>query len=164
RGVARPNGPACDIGSYELAPINVPAGQVPALVAAINTAESSPGPDVIKLEGGTYTLTTENNSDGGVGFNGLPVINSEITLVGNGATIQRSSAGGTPNFRIFYVDGSATFDVRDLTIRGGVEIQGAGIRNFGLTILTNCAITGNASPDLGGGIHDAFDGKGGGGS
>src|SRR5262249_20257960 len=129
-----------------------------------SAADASPGPDVIKLGGGTYSLQVQNNSDGGVGFNGLPGVFSDITVVGNGATIQRSSAGGTPNFRIFYVGLGGNLDARNLTISGGIESQGAGIHNFGLIILTNCVVTGNASTDDGGGIYNEFDGKGGGGS
>src|SRR2546429_5755023 len=54
---------------------------VPALVAAIDTANSSPGADTLSLAAGcTYALTSPDN-----GANGLPVITSDITIEGHGA-------------------------------------------------------------------------------
>jgi hypothetical protein len=46
----------------------------------------------------THTLTNVNN--GYVGPSGLPVVTSTITISGNGSTIARSAAAGTPDFRI----------------------------------------------------------------
>src|SRR6266496_4785379 len=63
----------------QAATIQVPCS-VPALVAAINTANSTSGADTLNLAGGcTYTLTAPDNA-----ANGLPVITSDITINGNG--------------------------------------------------------------------------------
>src|SRR5215218_2783107 len=99
-------------------------GQVPALAATLNvggtctlvrainaansdttaggTCTQGSGADTIVLpKGSTQTLTTVNN--GYVGPSGLPVITSIMTIAGNGSTIARSSAPGTPQFRILVV-------------------------------------------------------------
>ena len=85
------------------------------LIAAINTADQTAGPVILVLPANTiYTLTRPDNPlNGGrtrednnwYGPNGLPAIDNNITIAGDGATIQRSTARGTPNFRLFYVSG-----------------------------------------------------------
>jgi hypothetical protein len=52
------------------------------LINAINTANVNPDADVIGLEAGTYTFTTAH-----IPLNALPAITSEITIIGNGATL-----------------------------------------------------------------------------
>jgi hypothetical protein len=72
-------------GTAFAANIDVPAGDVAALVAAINTANGASGDDVIVLAAGsTYSLTAADNSPN-YGPNGLPVVTSTITIQGNGA-------------------------------------------------------------------------------
>ena len=51
------------------------------------------------------------------GTNGLPAISSQITIQGNGATIQRS--GGAPKFRIFGVYSGGDLTLKDLTVTNG---------------------------------------------
>jgi hypothetical protein len=97
------------------AEFNVAAGNVAELIVAINDANANPGADTINLAAAsTYTLTATNDGD-----NGLPVITSEITINGNGATIARSSAVGTPNFRIFRVAADGNLTLNDLTVENG---------------------------------------------
>jgi hypothetical protein len=99
-------------------------GDVTALINAINTANGNSEADTINLAaGGTYTLTAVHNDTNGP--NGLPSITSEITINGNGATIQRSSAGGTPDFRIFHVAAGGDLTLNDVTIRNGKTANGA---------------------------------------
>lgn len=143
-------------GVSQAATYNVGNGDVAGLIAAINAANSTPAPNTINLaSGSTYTLTAVNN-----GVNGLPAITNSMTINGNGATIQRSGAAGTPDFRIFHVltDGTVTFS--GLTISNGRgtgdssnSFLGAGIfnRNNGTVNITNCSIIGN-SANYGGGI------------
>jgi hypothetical protein len=101
----------------------IPNGDVTALIDAINDANGTGGPDTIELaEGGTYTLTAADNDTDGP--NGLPSITSEITINGNNATIQRSSVGGTPEFRILHVGSSGDVTLNDLTIRQGQTPDG----------------------------------------
>src|SRR5450432_4510511 len=73
-----------------------------ALIVAITNANASAADDTISLSPGcTYTLTSVNDTTNGA--SGLPAIVStatggKLTIEGNGATIARSSAGGTPAF------------------------------------------------------------------
>jgi hypothetical protein len=120
------------------------------LVAAIDTANGSPGADTLSLaEGCTYTLVAPDN-----GANGLPVISSDITIAGNGATITRASSA--PSFRIFYVDSGGALTVNKVTISGGRAIDcpnspfflaacGGGIDNFGTLTMTQSRVTGNTA-------------------
>jgi len=142
----------------QAATYNVANGDVAGLIAAINSANSSAAPNVINLaNGGTYTLTAPDN-----GSNGLPAITNSMTINGNGATIQRSSAAGTPDFRIFRITSTGTVSLNNLIISNGKgtdDFTGGGIQVFhdsGIVNVTNCLISHNSS-NFGGGIHN-FDG------
>jgi len=118
-----------------------------ALVSAVNAANDAPGADEIELAPGCeYTYTAKPNATAlehyWYGPSALPYIASEITIVGNGATIERDAPATEP-FRLFYVgpdpDDPKTLDyhspaaapgapadagpgklvLRDLTLRGG---------------------------------------------
>lgn len=83
------------------ATFNIPNGDVAGLIAALNTANGNGEADTINLAAsGTYTLMAVDNTSAYRGPNGLPAIASQITINGNGASIQRSSVAGTPDFRI----------------------------------------------------------------
>jgi hypothetical protein len=77
----------------------------------------------------TYTLGAVDNY--WFGPDGLPPISDTVAIDGNGATISRSSAGGTPDFRFFYVSGglsgipSGNLTLDDLTLSGGLAQGGA---------------------------------------
>lgn len=122
-------------------PDPIPDGDVAALIDAIHCANARPGPDVIELAaGGTYALgTIDNNTHGS---NGLPPIISDITIHGNGATIDRAG----PPIRFFYVPmlGSLTLD--SLTLRGGLvsfDDGGAILVEGGQVELTDCTLSEN---------------------
>jgi len=124
------------------------ATTVTALIADINTANTNPmqGPYTINLmPGSPYTLTTEATLNSGTG---LPIIMSgvDLTIVGNGATIQRSTAGGTPDFRIFVNGSNATLRLNALAVRNG-SVVGAGGKNGEQDVPG-----GNGSPAAGGAI------------
>ncbi|HEX8915950.1 MAG TPA: hypothetical protein VF796_26620, partial [Humisphaera sp.] len=119
---------------WVLATINVAAADTAALIAAINSANTLPGADTISLAAGsTYTLTAQDNY--WYGPNGLPAITSDVTIEGNGATIERSAAANTPKFRLFYVAGDntvsptlspGTLTLKNLTLQGGLAKGGDG--------------------------------------
>jgi autotransporter family porin len=106
----------------------IPCGDVPALITAINTANSNNQPDTIELAAGcTYSLATVDNTFGG-SANGLPVIivdsssTNSLTINGNGATIER--AAGSPPFRFLYFRdqtfvNTVVVTINDLTFRNG---------------------------------------------
>jgi hypothetical protein len=91
------------------------------------------------------------------------LIDKNLTIVGPGAaflTVQRSSAGGTPNFRIFDVEplsAASVVSISDLTISGG-SLSGTGGGAFlgaptgGQITLDGVAVTNNTG-GAGGGIN-----------
>lgn len=104
------------------------------LRSAINLANAVPGPAVLFLSSGcTYTLTAPDNPG-----NGLPVVTSDISVVGSGATIRRQSA---TDFRILKVTGpGGRLTLNNLTIRDGRAASGGegggGIAAFGGSTVT----------------------------
>lgn len=137
-------------------------GDVAGLKNAIIAANTNGEDDVIELApNGTYTLTTADNYFNG--SNGLPRIETDggrtLRIEGAGAAIQRSSADGTPQFRILYASTGANVTALALTIAngnlrnaGGSTKVGGGIYNdHGTLTVENGTLTGN-SADIGGGI------------
>jgi CSLREA domain-containing protein len=92
---------------------------------------------------GPITLTT----------GGELVIDKNMTITGLGAThltVQRSSAVGTPDFRIFNVKPGVTVTISDMTISNGNlvgaaggPVFGGGILNAGTLTLQNAIVSGN---------------------
>ena len=146
------------------APYNIADGDVTGLIAAINASNANPGPDIINLApSGTYTLTYVAGPDSWHGPTGLPIVQGpsetrreSLTINGNGSTIQRSSAPGTPEFRIFHslyakvvLDGVV---IRNGRVYGPNRCGGGGLYlNVSDTIIRNSTITENWA-DNGGGI------------
>jgi hypothetical protein len=158
---------------------NIAAGDTQGLIDAMATANSNgDSSNVINLTDSTYDLQTVNNNL--YGPNGLPEVANNLTIHGNGATIERLSGGGlgTPDFRLFYVAGGMEGAAGSLTMdnatlengiaKGGDSNNGGGglgaggaIFNQGTLILTNVTFTGNEA--LGGGSGVSTAGNGGGG-
>ena len=100
---------AFDAPPADATTVNVPCeagiGNVGALIYAIEVANANgPGPDTIELAADcTYTLTSVYQGQDHFGIptnyaywygpSGLPAIDSDITVEGNGATIERGCAG-----------------------------------------------------------------------
>jgi hypothetical protein len=102
-------------------------GTVADLIADINAANTGGGSNTITLVAGTtFTLTAVDNTTDGA--TGLPVIaaNDALTIVGNGDVIQRSTASGTPAFRLFDVASGASLSLESLTVQNGLA-QGNGL-------------------------------------
>ncbi|MGH6689898.1 MAG: choice-of-anchor Q domain-containing protein [Gammaproteobacteria bacterium] len=150
-------------GPASAATFNVPDGDVAGLIAAITTANANGQANVIDLApGGTYTLTAVDNTHFSTGPSGLPWITGRIILNGNGATIERSTAAGTPDFRIFAIAAGGDLTLSEVTIRGGRAASGApgfpggggGVRiDMGVLLLMNSTVTGNFA-DEGGGVFN----------
>lgn len=137
--------------SSDAASASVADGDVAGLIAALNGAEAG---DVIQLApSGTYTLTQVNNVTDGP--NGLPVITSQITLEGNGSTIQRD--GQAPAFRILLLQGvDSETAISNLTLKNGLagDFDGGGLFNKNSSpVITNCTFAGNQAR-YGGGIFN----------
>jgi hypothetical protein len=126
------------------------------LVADINAANKSGGTNTITLTAPTtspYILT--NSVDGA---NGLPQISKKdnLTIVGNGDTIERSTAAGTPAFRLFDVARGASLTLKNLTLQNGVATNyGGAIYNQGTLLLSQVTVQSNTAEGVlaaGGGI------------
>lgn len=164
---------ALSCGAANAAIINVRSGCT--LVNAINNANTDTdtdgasgcpagsGPDTLNLTAkATYTLTTRNNSNAGP--NGLPVVTSVITINSNSATIKRSSAASTENFRLLRIV-NGTLTLNNLKLSGGkvtgTTDYGGGISNNGSLILNNSTVSGNGAlgaSSSGSGILNGYDG------
>jgi hypothetical protein len=143
----------------------IPIGcSVPDLIAAIRTANNTPGADTLRLTAGcTYELVAPDNDNPA---NGLPAITSDITIDGNGATIKR--AGSAPAFRVLFVAGMGILTLNRTTISGGEardcpgvplppgSVCGGGIENLGPMRVNHSRVTGNTATSnvlaAGGGI------------
>jgi CSLREA domain-containing protein len=109
-------------------------------------------------------------------LNALPTLVSDMLIIGPGAsqlTIRRSTAGGTPDFRIFNIS-SVAVAISGLTVSNGKTPDGTpgnsgsngedggGIRNVGTLTLTDVNLTGNRTGAGGAGLNNGgFGGFGG---
>jgi hypothetical protein len=88
------------------------------------------------------------------------LIDKNITVTGPGPsqlTVRRSSAGGTPAFRILHVTPGHTVTIEGLTITDGVPLaSGGGVFNEQATLtVNNCNVSGNFSGTSGGGFYSS---------
>ena len=120
------------------------------LVSAITAANANGNsPDVICLTANsTYTFATTANSIA------LPSITTPITIVGNGAILERAS--GAPQFRAFNVTASGALTLQNMTLRnfnagGG---NGGSVQNAGTLTLDGVTLTGNTAR-FAGAIHSS---------
>src|SRR5207249_2972036 len=84
-------------------------------------------------------------------------INKNLIITGPGAaslTVERSTALGTPDFRVFRIQSGVVSTISGLTISNGRAADGGGIRNEATFMLLNCVISGNAATNTGGGINN----------
>lgn len=147
------------------ASMSIDCGDVSGLIAAINNANDEinyPGPDTIVLNPlnepiCTYVLTAVDNATDG--NNGLPSITSEITIIGNNATIERDT-NSSDIFRILHVAATGTLALDSITIRGGQTeygaVNGAGIFSQGIITIDNSTLSDNLTDEYGcgGGIFN----------
>jgi hypothetical protein len=108
-----------------LVPASVIASDAAHLIADINVANLAGGSNTIALVANTtYTLAAADNTTDGA--TGLPVIaaNDNLTIIGNSATIARSTVSGTPAFRLLDVAAGASLTLQHLTLQGGWAMGG----------------------------------------
>src|SRR5262245_52255316 len=140
------------------ATFNIAAGDVAGLYAALNTAYGNGEDDTVNLAAGaTYTLTTP--SDGLNGLNLLADGGWRLTIKGNGATIARAAAVGTPEFRIIRIESGNAVTLSGLKLSNGrisgiIANWGGGIFNEGTLTMTGCTVSGNSSTNFAGGIFN----------
>jgi len=131
------------------------AASVSALIADINAANKTGGANTITLAANTtFDLTAVNNTTNGA--NGLPVINGKhgadnLTIIGNGDTIDRSTAAGTPAFRLFDVTSGNSLTLQNLTVQDGLAkgqgtaADGGAVYSQGTLILSGVIVVGNTA-------------------
>ncbi len=109
-------------GEGTVRPLEVTIGCDPQeLIDALDAKE-----DIINLAAGcTYTYTTHDNTSS-FGANALPLINYDVIINGNGATIERDTGSGN-FFRLFFINYPGSLTLNDVTLQGG------DIRTFGGT-------------------------------
>ena len=123
--------------------------------AVVDACPAGSGADTIELGVGlTYILIEVDNSTDEA--NGLPSISSQITINGNGSTIERS--GAAPKFRIFHVGNSGVLTLNQVTVSGGFadgiingRLGGGILNNSGTLTLVDSSVSAN-NADFGGGI------------
>jgi hypothetical protein len=147
------------------ATFNIGNGDVAGLIAAIQTANTNGEVNVINLApNGLYVLMAveenppEYNNPGAVG---LPVIRGQVTINGNGATIQRSTAPGTPNFVPLAVSGrtascgdASCFSHPSLTL-SQTTLTGGSLGGLHLNSATALIQSSTITQNTGGGINNA---------
>lgn len=140
-----------------MTPASYSAATVPELIAAIDAANLTPEADTISLTpSSTFTLTEVNNTSNGA--TGLPTIatGENLTILGNSGIIERSTASGTPAFRLFDVTAGASLTLENVTLQGGVSFgPGGAIHSQGTLALRDATVQNNkiaGSLALGGGI------------
>lgn len=175
RGLARavdsptiPNqagGDGSDIGAYEVQP-QVLAGckEIDTVVSNSNDSGAGSLRDLLTKVCAGSTITFADSVRGTIALTtGELLLKKSVTIRGPGAnllSVRRSSASGTPSFRIFHGTGAFGVTLFGLTIANGSSnnLGGGGIlNNGGLLNVTNCAINGNTATGAlrGGGIYDA---------
>lgn len=145
-----------DIGAYEVQTILV-----------VNTNDSGPGSlrqAIIEANIGadTQAINFQAGLTGAIALSTpLPDLTTSMLINGPGAnqlTVQRSTAAGTPDFRVFTIPQFGTASISRLTISNGklpVNQAGGGVSNRGTLTMTECNVYGNnlspVSFDAGGG-------------
>jgi hypothetical protein len=131
------------------------AATVSDLINDINAAnKGGGGTSTITLTAATtspYVLTAVDNSTDGP--TGLPVIKKgdTLTIIGNSDTIERSTASGTPNFRLFDVASGASLTLQTMTLENGLEVgsgnsaEGGALYNQGTLILSGVTVLNNTA-------------------
>jgi hypothetical protein len=137
------------------------AATVSDLIADINAANKVGGTNSITLAADqTFTITQVDNSSYYHGPNGLPVIalGDNLTMVGNGDTIQRDNKSAA--FRFFEMAGGATLTLIDLALQNGLSSSiytgGGAILNYGVLTASSCTLTNNSTSGIpvGGAIYN----------
>src|SRR6476620_4163319 len=96
---------------------------------AIDAANATPAADELQLaKGCTYTLTARSNSF--YRFNGLPTLTTPVTIIGNGATIQRDPSA--PSFRLIAVDSTGSLRLVGVNLHNGLAKGGNGGSDRGI--------------------------------
>jgi CSLREA domain-containing protein len=132
---------------------------------AINAANCNPDATAINFDSGVFAAPGSHTISLA---SALPIVVTDININGPGAnvlTVQRSTAGGTPGFRILDVEGG-TVAISSLTLSNGdvssgfpisEANSGGAIFNRGNLNLRDCTVSGSRAA-FGGGIYNTTGG------
>jgi hypothetical protein len=156
-------------------PSSYTAGSVHDLIADINAANAAGGSNTIQLTAAPtapYVLSKlDNTTDGPTG---LPVIaaNDNLTIVGNGDTIARSTKSKTPVFRLLAVASGGSLTLENLTLQGGLaygisvggvlSVNGGAIYSQGNLVLNGVTVQGNTAEGFDSSYSTPINARGGG--
>jgi hypothetical protein len=172
RGLLRPvdtpalanaaGGDGSDIGAYEVQANQLPGCSDDTIVTT--NADSGPGSLRAKLasacSGQTITFAPDVTSPIALTSDQL-LVERKVSIAGPGAstlTVQRSSAAGTPSFRVFEIAADADASIAGLTIANGSTDAGGGgllVQSGAQLILREAAVTGNDANERGGGLYNS---------
>lgn len=131
------------------------AGEQCTLRAALQETNAAAGDDTIAFSASLNNSTITLNS-------ALPDVSGNLTVTGPGASllsVRRSTAGGTPAFRIFTISPGRTVAISGLAIANGnvtgshPASSGGGILIDSATATLNNVVVSGNSADVGGGIN-----------
>jgi hypothetical protein len=109
---------------------------------------------IVLANGAVYSLFEVDNIGQYSHSNGLPIVQVDLTIEGNGAVIERAPVPRVPPFRLFEVKETGALHLHDVTLRGGAQEDGGAIMNFGSAAIINSTLMGNGS-GCGGAIDNA---------
>lgn len=112
------------------------------LRAALEAANSNPGPDTIGI-GVTGSIDLES---------ALPAISEDVKVRGPGANLLTVRRSGGAAFRIFRIVCCPSVTISGLTISGGRAERGAGIESTATLVLERVVVSGNEAVASGGSI------------
>lgn len=115
---------------------------------ATQNANYCPGPDVIRLPAGIYTLSISGTDD--TSLRGDLDIVDDVIIIGEGNP--EIDANGID--RVFDIAAAVDVSMEGLLIRDGMALEGAGIRNNGVLQLTDVGVFRNEATEDGGGIYN----------
>src|SRR5262249_24984376 len=137
---------------YFPSPINVNQ-----LIADVLAANISGTPLSVTLPANTtYDFTSAYSST----QSALPALTGNLTIEGNGDTIDRSAASGTPAFRLFDVASGGSLTLENVTLTGGLAkgtgaaAEGGAIYSSGTLDLSSVTVTSNQAQE-GGAIYSS---------
>ena len=124
------------------------------LRAAVQEANASAGPHLIKLPSGTYELTIEGRDEDGAATGDLDVM-EDMTL--QGVAGETTIDGGGLDRVVDILGQDTAVEISGITVRNGESVHGGGVRNEGTLVLTKSAIEDNrvvGFPGKGAGIFN----------
>lgn len=168
RGVSRPIFMECDLGAYESDQMD--RCTIEYLVYSIHDANSDPDPSVITLEPGCEYVVEQpygDDPDPLQETTGLPLITSEVEIVGNGASITRPKVDVQPEYyRLMAVGSTGILRMDSISFSNGIvgdfsftinapeSNNGGAVFNAGYFDCANCVFHENISRN-GGAIYNA---------